>query len=92
MNAIKLFIIGILLFGTTATKAQVSINVNIGTPPAWGPEGYDNVSFYYLPDIQIYFDIKKENIFILETDDGFVQEDYQAIVGAMIYIADIKYL
>lgn len=59
MKAIKLFIIGILLFGATATKAQVSINVNIGTPPAWGPVGYDNVGYYFLPDIQIYFDIRK---------------------------------
>ena len=59
MKAIKLFIIGILLFGATATKAQVSINVNIGTPPAWGPVGYDDVAYYFLPDIQIYFDIRK---------------------------------
>ena len=59
MKAIKLSIIGILLFWATATKAQVSINVNIGTPPAWGPVGYDDVAYYFLPDIQIYFDIRK---------------------------------
>lgn len=48
-------------------QAQVSVNVNIGTPnlnvnignpPAWGPAGYSNVEFYYLPDIQVYYDIR----------------------------------
>lgn len=60
MKTIKLFIIGVLLLGaSTTTEAQVSINVNIGTPPSWGPVGYDDVSFYYLPDIEIYYDIRK---------------------------------
>lgn len=58
MKTIKLIIIGILLFGATTAKAQVSINVNIGRPPAWGPVGYDDVAYYFLPDIQIYYDIR----------------------------------
>ena len=73
MKTIKLFITGLLLFGASTTQAQVSVNVNIGTPPPvvvespkvviasppeWGPVGYDNVEYYYLPDIQVYYDIR----------------------------------
>ncbi len=35
--------------------AQVSVNVNIGTQPVWGPVGYDYVQYYYLPDIDAYY-------------------------------------
>lgn len=58
MKTIKLFIIGIFIFTMSATHAQVSVNVNIGAPPVWGPVGYDNVEYYYLPDIQTYYDIR----------------------------------
>jgi len=67
MKTIKLLIIAVLFFTASSTKAQVSINVNIGTPtvnvnvgtpPVWGPVGYDDVEYYYLPDIQVYYDIR----------------------------------
>jgi hypothetical protein len=67
MKTIKLFIIALLFFAASSTQAQVSVNVNIGTPnvnvnigtpPVWGPVGYDNVEFYYLPDIEVYYDIR----------------------------------
>jgi hypothetical protein len=72
MKTIKLFIIGLLFFSASSTQAQVSVNVNIGTPhpvivaaprvvvaspPEWGHVGYDNMEYYYLPDIQVYYDI-----------------------------------
>lgn len=58
MKTIKLIIAGILLFLGTNSQAQVAVNVNIGSPPVWGPAGYNNVAFYYLPDIECYFDIR----------------------------------
>ncbi|MRG44765.1 hypothetical protein GFS24_06550 [Chitinophaga sp. SYP-B3965] len=36
-------------------NAQVSINVNIGSQPAWGPVGYDYAEYYYLPDVDAYY-------------------------------------
>lgn len=36
-------------------RAQVSVNINIGTQPEWGPVGYDYVDYYYLPDIETYY-------------------------------------
>ncbi len=46
-----------VLLGTVESKAQVSVSVNIGVPPAWGPYGYDDARFYYIPDIDIYYDV-----------------------------------
>ncbi|WP_214227746.1 hypothetical protein [Pedobacter sp. B4-66] len=36
-------------------KAQVSLSVNIGSQPAWGPSGYDRADYYYMPDIESYY-------------------------------------
>jgi hypothetical protein len=67
MKTIKLFIVGLLFFAVSSTQAQVSVNVNvrtpnvnvnIGTPPVWGPVGYDDMEYYYLPDIQVYYDVR----------------------------------
>jgi len=69
MKTIKLLIVGLLFFAASSIQAQVSVNVNIGTPnvnihvgtpPVWGPVGYDEVEYYYLPDIQVYYDIRLE--------------------------------
>jgi hypothetical protein len=46
-------------------SSQVSVNVNIGSPPLWGPSGYSNIDYYYLPDVQAYYDIRPRNLFIL---------------------------
>jgi len=37
------------------SKAQVSVNINIGAQPEWGPVGYDYAEYYYLPDIETYY-------------------------------------
>ena len=46
----------LILAGTL--QAQVSVNINIGTPPLWGPVGYTEVRYYYLPDVEAYYDIQ----------------------------------
>jgi hypothetical protein len=58
MKTIKLLAVGILLLLASTTEAQVSVNVNIGRAPSWGPSGYANVDYYYLPDVQAYYDIR----------------------------------
>jgi alpha-N-acetylglucosamine transferase len=58
MKTLKLFAFGIVLFVTSSMQSQVSVNINIGTPPLWGPSVYSNVDYYYLPDVQAYYDIK----------------------------------
>lgn len=51
--------LGIALLLHTNLKAQVNLNVNIGAQPLWGPTGYDHVDYYYLPDIETYYNVPK---------------------------------
>ncbi|MBP4137171.1 hypothetical protein [Flavobacterium geliluteum] len=58
MKTLKLTIFGIFLLVANATQAQVSVNINIGSPPEWGPVGYTEMEYYYLPDIEAYYDVR----------------------------------
>lgn len=40
-----------------AVHAQFSMSINIGSPPMWGPVGFSGVSYYYLPDVEAYYDV-----------------------------------
>ncbi len=55
MKRLKLIIAGLALVLTGVVNAQVA--VTIGTPPPWGPAEASGIRFYYLPDIQMYFDV-----------------------------------
>jgi len=48
-----------MLFAVSTASAQVhvGVNFNIGTQPVWGPTGYDYVQYYYMPDIEVYYDV-----------------------------------
>ena len=61
MKSLKYLFIGFLLFTINLSNAQVNVNVNIGTPPAWGPAGYSDVRYYYLPDLETYYDVSTSN-------------------------------
>lgn len=66
MKTLKLVIAGIILLVSANTmQAQVGVNVNLGSPPAWGPAGYSAVDYYYLPDVQSYYDIKARQFIYL---------------------------
>jgi len=46
--------------------AQVSFKINIGTQPIWGPVGYDYVEYYYLPDIEVYYNVSSQRYVYME--------------------------
>ncbi|WP_158795984.1 hypothetical protein [Pedobacter sp. L105] len=48
-------IFGVASLSSLNTKAQISLSINIGSQPAWGPTGYDHVDYYYLPDVDAYY-------------------------------------
>lgn len=48
-------IFGVASLSSISTKAQVSVNINIGSQPQWGPTGYNHVDYYYLPDLDVYY-------------------------------------
>lgn len=58
MKTYKLLAVALLLFASSTIEAQVSVNVNIGRAPQWGPVGYNDVSYYYIPDIEAYYDVR----------------------------------
>ena len=61
MKSLKYFFIGIAFITLSTLHAQVSVNVNIGSPPSWGPVGYTDVRYYYLPDLEMYYDINQSS-------------------------------
>ncbi len=64
----------LILLMSVFAQAQVSVNVNIGTPPNWGPQGYDNSRYYYLPDIDIYYDVVQSQ-FIYDNNGRWIREN-----------------
>ena len=75
MKALKLFIIGIVLFLASTVQAQVSVNLNIGSPPKWGPVGYSDVQYYYLPDVEAYYDVPS-SMFIYNDRGAWIRRAY----------------
>jgi len=73
MKALKLAALGIVLFFACVAQAQVSVNVNIG--PAWGPVGYSDVDYYYLPDVEAYYDVPN-SMFIYYEGRSWVRRSY----------------
>ena len=54
-----IFIVAILLVGFSNTQVKAQIRLNIGSQPIWGPTGYDHVDYYYLPDVESYYNVQK---------------------------------
>lgn len=59
-------------------NAQISININIGSQPVWGPVGYDYVEYYYLPDIEVYYYVPARQFVYLSN-------------GKWIFVASLPY-
>lgn len=47
--------IGFITLAAAPARAQVSLSINIGSQPQWGPRGYNHVDYYYLPDVESYY-------------------------------------
>lgn len=44
-------------FAVKTATAQVRVKVNIRIQPVWGPVGYDHVEYYYMPDIDVFYNV-----------------------------------
>ena len=52
---IILFLAALFLMSPSGSSAQIRVNINIGSQPQWGPEEYDYVDYYYMPEIGMYY-------------------------------------
>jgi hypothetical protein len=75
MKVLKLLAIGIILLVSSSIHAQVSIKLNIGTAPSWGPFGYAQAAYYYLPDVHAYYDIRASQ-FVYFGNNRWVRSRY----------------
>jgi hypothetical protein len=55
MKNLKFLLVAMLFIAFGTTKAQTV------ALPDWGPTGYDNARYYYLPDIETYYDVRTKN-------------------------------
>ena len=56
-------IIGMVNFNKA--EAQVHVSINIDIQPAWGPSGYDFAEFYYIPEINVYYNVTNRTYYYL---------------------------
>jgi hypothetical protein len=56
------------VFMTSVVEAQIRVNLNFNfdRQPMWGPTGYDHVEYYYLPDIEVYYNVPQRRFFYFE--------------------------
>jgi len=67
----KIIITAAIFFSCIAYKsaeAQISLSINIGSQPEWGPVGYDHADYYYMPDIDTYYDVPAHQYVYLENN------------------------
>lgn len=76
MKTLKIITLGMLMFfASNSIHAQVSISVNLGLQPSWGPVGYSSVDYYYLPDIYTYYDVRNTQ-FIYLSNGVWIRSSY----------------
>ncbi|GAB3932459.1 hypothetical protein [Mucilaginibacter myungsuensis] len=49
--------IGCMIVKKADAQVGLNVNINIGSQPDWGPVGYDRADYYYMPDIDAYYDV-----------------------------------
>jgi hypothetical protein len=74
MKTLRLLFLATVMFITATLQAQVTVSVNF-SPPSWGPAGYNQVRYYYLPDVEAYYDVQS-SMFIYTNGGVWVHRAY----------------
>lgn len=61
-------LVSCLTFKNANAQIHFSIGVNIGNQPDWGPTGYDRAAYYYIPDIDGYYDVNAHEYIYFENN------------------------
>lgn len=68
-------IIGCFSYKPASAQVHLSVGVNIGSQPEWGPTGYDHADYYYMPDIGVYYDVPTHQ-YIYQENNVWVRRTY----------------
>ena len=68
---IKPIVVGMMILFSTTLQAQVSINVNLGAAPVWIPQVQTGVRYYYLSDVDAYYDMNS-SMFIVSNNGNWI--------------------
>jgi hypothetical protein len=97
MRRLKLLFLGILLLTIAHSRAQVSVNVNFGTPPVWAPADRVEVQYYYLPEIDSYYDVPSARFIYIRNGKWFRSaslpyryRNYNLRGGQVVYLTDYR--
>lgn len=75
----KIILSIVLLMGVAnfsgVEASNINVSINIGTQPAWGPVGYDYAPFYYMPDINVYYNVDRQ-IFYYSNNGRWISARY----------------
>ena len=63
MRYFLVLIAGVLLSSTLNAQLTISLGFNVDRQPVWGPTGYDHVEYYYMPDIDVYYNVPQQRYF-----------------------------
>jgi hypothetical protein len=66
MRPLLVFIVAVILSSTGNAQVSINLNFNVDRQPVWGPAGYDYVEYYYLPDIEVYYNVPQHKYFYYE--------------------------
>jgi hypothetical protein len=66
MRYLLILIAAVLLSSNVDAQLRINLGFNVDRQPAWGPTGYDHVEFYYLPDIDVYYNVPQQRYFYNE--------------------------
>lgn len=99
IKSIELFLIvlSIAIFSISNANAQVSVNINLGTPPIWAPADRVAVQYYYLPDIDVYYDVPQQQ-YIYVSNRNWIRSNslpsryrnYNLRGGHVVYLNDYR--
>jgi hypothetical protein len=66
MRYVFILIAVLLVSATVHAQVSVGLDINIGSQPVWGPTGFDHVDYYYMPDIETYYNVPRHMFYYNE--------------------------
>jgi len=57
-----------LTYKSATAQIRISLGLNINSQPDWGPVGYDHAEYYYMPDIDAYYDVPNHQYVYLQNN------------------------